>query len=109
MLNDTAGSRGPVEELDMFSLPTFDWRVRTPAPSQSRKASPTRGLLQELRTGSPAVTIIEHYEQELPVRVNRAIHEILLNFEKSIIPIEVKVSIELGYSPFTFQWPLTLD
>lgn len=79
-------------------FPQLDYHTRPRNSSPSRKASPSRSLLQEFRTTKPAVCFEESEERELPVRVKDILKDLRKNFKDNTIPMELKVH------HFCFSW-----
>jgi len=75
------------------SFARLTWSTRAPSPSQSRKASPTRNLLNDLRTVTPKVSVNAHYEAHLPPAVYDNVEDLRngLSEDEGIIPAGLKV------------------
>ena len=73
--------------------PDLDWRTRIPSPSRSRKASPTRALLQEFCTATPPISIVEEYEANLLKRVVGSIEFLSTDMGKDSNPIALNVNL----------------
>ena len=73
-------------------VPDLDWRTRSPSRSQSRKGSPTRAQLQELRAADPPLSLVDQFHKELPHRVLQSINEIRDGWKDGRIPSKLRVS-----------------
>ena len=94
--------------LDLTTYPTLDWSRREPNPSNSRKSSQTRGLLHELRNGTPKVIL--DARSVLPPYISNLSQQLQKAIRKEYIPLTLKVCgfkvgphvsylLNLAYSP----------
>ena len=63
----------------------------SPSQSWSRKSSPIRRLLPQLRQCQPPILIDDQYAVEVPTNVSRIMQELELDLDRNMIPQQLKV------------------
>ncbi len=75
---------------DFFANP-INWQFRRPTPSSSRRSSPVRGTLEELRNSKPKIEIESH--TTLPEGVLGIFRNLKAVARKGYIPLGLRVSL----------------
>jgi len=84
-------SQSNAQDLGAVSFPTLDWRYREVSSSRSRKASPVRAAIHELRNATPKVTVDDSFV--LPEHIYAIVQRFVKTLESGPTTWEMQVRL----------------